>query len=184
MNKIVLTLTCLVTAAVAVDAAAAGKPEITQASVAKAALGLPAARYQTLFGSNGTQSKLDQPDGWSKLEFDARKVSVYFANGASGTGTVITTWNRNYRTARGVGPCSTLERLKHAYRHALRPSKFNTQHGVVYAWTVGENLIFATNGTNKVGAVGLYDGSAPNARKEGGTQPYAGFITLNETTCS
>jgi len=184
MKGIVLTIACVVSATGAYAAPAAGNPAIRQSSIAGARLGLNASSYQTLLGGNGVQSTVSQPDGWSKLEFDAKKLSVYFAAGASGRGTIVTTWNKNYRTAKGVGPCSSVKRLKHAYGRSLKPSKFNSQGGVVDAWTVGKNLVFATNGGNRVQAVGLYNGGAPDATKHGGTLAYAGFVTVSETSCS
>jgi hypothetical protein len=151
---------CVVAATAAVAAAGTTRPAIRQSSIAKARLGLSAGSYQTLFGNSGTPQTLSEPDGWSELYFADKKVGVYFADGPTGTGTVITTWNRRFKTGKGVGPCSTVKRLKRVYGHALKPSKFNTIHGVVYAWTIGKNLIFATNGDARVHVVGLYDGSA------------------------
>ena len=103
-------------------------------------------------------------------------------------GIIITTWNDAFRTAAGVGPCSTIDELKAAYGSRLRPSKFNTQEGKVYAYTVGKNLLFAANGapptpSKYVTSVALYDGSAPGANKPHGSLPFAGFVALSENNC-
>ena len=34
---------------------------------------------------------------------------------------VMTTWNRNFRTAAGIGPCSTIAEMKQAYGEAVQP---------------------------------------------------------------
>ena len=34
----------------------------------------------------------------------------------------MTTWNRNFRTAAGIGPCSTIAEMKQAYGEAVQPS--------------------------------------------------------------
>ena len=111
------------------------------------------------------------------------RVSVYFQPKKFRGGVMITTWDQRYKTALGIGPCSTVSELKLAYGKQLRPSKFNTQRGVVFAYTLGKNLIFATENHSYVEAVGLYDGSDPNVGKPGGSLSWAGFIILNERTC-
>jgi hypothetical protein len=108
---------------------------------------------------------------------------VYFSNRAN-KGVVTATWNKAYGTAAGVGPCSPIWRLQVSYpTRLLRPSKFNTIHSVVFAYTLGKDLIFASNNLRTVEAVGLYDGSDPHVDKPGGSLSYAGFITLSETRC-
>ena len=171
----------------AVSAGSVTRPAITQNSIAGATLGLPQSNYEQLLGqpfhtSRGTPQNPGQPDNYSRLAFSKRKLSVYFVDGAD-KGVVVATWNKAYRTAAGIGPCSTIRRLKRIYGKRLKPSKFNTQHGVVSAYTLGKNLIFATNNQVTVDAVGLYDGSDPHANESGGSLSYAGFITLSEKAC-
>ena len=176
--------TALVLAVGAVGmAAGATTAHVTQTSIAGAKLGQSAAAYKRMLGRPVTSEALDQPEGWTKLDFAKRKVGVYFPQDAE-EGIIITTWNRAYKTAAGVGPCSTVARLKGAYGKRLKPSKFNTQSGIVYAWTVGKNLIFASNDHAHVDVIGLYDGSDPNAAKPGGSLSFAGYISLTETACS
>ena len=98
---------------------------------------------------------------------------------------LVTTWNRAYRTAAGIGPCSTVAQLKKAYGSKLKPSAFNTQHGSVYVYTLGD-LLFAAADLETVNAVGLYDSKAPDARRKGGSLAYAGFVIQppDQVSCS
>ncbi len=186
MKKIVLAAAFL-TGALLATADAASAPPITQASIAGVRLGMPASAYKRILGkpfhyTNGTPDNPGQPKHYSRLVFPKKQVSVYFSNRAN-KGVVIATWNKAYRTAAGVGPCSPIWRLRASYGTRVKPSKFNTIHSVVYAYTLGKNLIFATNNLTTVEAVGLYDGSDPHVDRPGGSLSYAGFITLSETRC-
>ena len=127
------------------------------------------------------------------LIFVHRRQSIYF-DPDTGRSIIVTTWNPDHRTAAGVGPCSSLEELESAYGSALKPSRWNTQEGKIYAYTVGENLLFAFNGrppnpSKRVTAVALYDGDGPKndgrgVDVESGTLPFAGYIALSESVCS
>ena len=122
-----------------------------------------------------------------------RKQAIYF-DPDTRRSIIVTTWNPEHRTAAGVGPCSSLEELESAYGSALKPSPWNSIEGRVYAYTVGENLLFAFNGrppnpSKHVTAVALYDGNGPKDDGSGvdvqnGTLPFAGFIALSESVCS
>ena len=61
-------------------------------------------------------------NNYSRLVFTKRKVEVYF-KGTVDKGVEITTWNKAYKTAAGVGPCSTVAKLKAAYGNKLKPFK-------------------------------------------------------------
>ena len=60
-----------------------------------------------------------------------------------------------------------------------------------FMYDVGKNLLFPVSGElsrprhpvpgNYVRAVGLFDGSVPNADVEGGPRNFAGFVAGNET---
>ena len=187
MKGIVLIGACLVGAGVLIAAGAASSTAITQTSIRGAKLGLSASAYKQLLGRpvsrvRGTPGNPGQPEDWSRLVFSQRKLSVYFVDGLPGA-TMVTTWNKSYRTAAGIGPCSTVKRLKAVYGSRLKPSKFSSQGGVTYAWTVGRNLIFASNDHRIVEVVGLFDGSDPAVSQPGGSLSYAGFIALSETRC-
>ena len=164
----------------------AGPPEITQTAIDGARLGLPAASYDRLFGERGRKDVFNMPQ-FNVDIFGDRGLSAYFDQGTD-RGIIVTTWNKNFRTAAGIGPCSTIADARASYGSAFRPSSHSTIKGKVYAYLLGRNLVFAANGkpphpSKYVTAVALYDGSAPGADKPGGTVAYAGFVALSETNC-
>jgi hypothetical protein len=112
--------------------------------------------------------------------FRQRKIDVYFDGAIDGNerAVLITTWNEKDRTAKGVGPCSTVKRMKRAYRKRVHPSKFNTIHGEVYVYTMG-NLLFADENLPSITAVGLF------SRFDTGLLSYAGFVIQppDQTSC-
>jgi hypothetical protein len=151
-------------------------PAITPTSIAGATLGLQAEDYKALFGVGWREDVLKGPD-YPVLIYFGRKLEVYFEHPGGGA-VEITTWDKNFRTAAGVGPCSTIDELEHAYGNALRPSRPNTVDGKIFAYTVG-HMIFAANGapnpSKHVTAVGIYSGI---------TLPFAGYVLLNEVGCT
>ena len=165
---------------------------ISQTSIAGGTLGQTEESYKQLYGA-GWRSDLVTEPNFPALIFVHRRQSIYF-DPETRRSIIVTTWNPDHRTAAGVGPCSSLEELESAYGSALKPSRWNTQEGKVYAYTVGENLLFAFNGrppnpSKRVTAVALYDGDGPSNDGRGvdvksGTLPFAGYIALNESVCS
>jgi hypothetical protein len=165
---------------------------ISQNAIAGVGLGMTKSAYKHSYGVGYREDVFTLPN-FDVLIFQYRKLSVYFDR-TTRRAIIITTWNRNYRTSVGVGPCSSIQQLKSAYGSALRPSRWNTLHGKVYAYTVGKNLLFATNGkppnpSKFVTGVALYDGDGPRddgngVDVSGGTLPFAGFVALNETPCT
>jgi tRNA A-37 threonylcarbamoyl transferase component Bud32 len=160
---------------------------ISQTAIDKAPLGLEASGYQRILGR--PSERLLLPDtGHTKLTFANEKVAVYFYYKGLGNSAVeITTWNPNFRTAAGIGPCSTVAEAKKAYGSAFRPRSPNTIGGAVFAYSVGEQLIFATQSrwpglpSKRISAVGLYYGSGPKASLD---SRFAAFIAINEHRCS
>jgi serine/threonine-protein kinase len=164
---------------------------ISQAAIAGARLGQTEAAYKKLYGPGWRSDILTLPN-FRALIFVHRKQSIYF-DPDTRRSIIVTTWNPEHRTAAGVGPCSSLEELQAAYGSALKPSRWNTQEGKIYAYTVGPNLLFAFNGrppnpSKRVTAVALYDGNGPKNDGQGvdvksGTLPFAGYIALSESVC-
>ena len=165
---------------------------ITQTGIAGAKLGLTQTGYKELYGIGWREDVFTTPN-FPVLIYTHRRESIYFGPDTR-RGIIVTTWNKEHRTAAGVGPCSTIEELKAAYGNALRPSPWNTRDGKVYAYLVGRNLLFAAGGLPPnpgkiVTAVALYDGDGPRndgsgVDEVGGTMPFAGFVAISESTCS
>ncbi len=96
-----------------VPAALAGaQAAITPTSIAGAKVGLTRAAYGRILGKPVMVEYLE--NDYSRLVFTRRKIEVYF-QGKVDAGVVVGTWNRAYRTAEGIGPCSTVKALKAAY---------------------------------------------------------------------
>jgi hypothetical protein len=168
-----------------------GPPAITQAAIAGAQLGFTAPAYKQRFGSPWREDVFTPPN-FPVLIFHDRRLAVYFDDDTN-KAIIVTTWNPDFRTAVGVGPCSTIDELKAAYGSRLRISRWNTVEGQVYGYTVGRNLFFAAKGVppvrpTTVAAVALYDGDGPRddgtgVDVKGGTLPFAAYVALTETPC-
>jgi hypothetical protein len=154
---VVVSASVLVSVAFAAPAAT-----IQPTSIAGAKLGMRANAYKQLFGTPVRKDALRYPTNWTRLVFTKRKVAVYLP--PNGKAVEVATWNANDKTARGIGPCSSISRLKTAYGSKLKRSEPNTLGKRVYAYTVGK-LIFAATGrdpkpgpSKHVTAVALYSG--------------------------
>jgi serine/threonine-protein kinase len=159
---------------------------ITQYTIDGARLGFPAASYRQLFGEKGRRDTFDLPKIPLDI-FDDRELSVYYDQ-STHDGIVVTTWNKSFRTSKGIGPCSSLAAAKAAYGRGFRPAKYNTINGKVFAYTLGKDLVFAVNEKPPhplcyIAAIALYNGGAPGATLPNGSQPFAGFVAISETSC-
>ncbi len=166
------------------------RSQITQSAIAGAPLGRSAGYYRKHFGplSYSLAGVVDYPT----LSFQQPEVAVYFPKQKTSIPApgqrahIITTWNRSYRTAAGIGPCSTLAAAKRAYGARWKPSRdgivLKHADGVHSAYVVGNNLIFETQDGQTVSAVGLYEGN-PHDTGNGSPQAYANFVTSNQTAC-
>ena len=184
----------VVAIAIPVALAATASSNITPRSIAGARLGLGKAAYKKLLGTPvryqaaaGGQFTSDpgfqQPADYARLVFAKRKMYVYFQDGTPGAIEIVT-WNKAYRTAKGVGPCSTLAQVKKAYGKRLKPNPANTiLDGTVFSYLVGRSLIFLFFDTHHPGtpakdatAVALYDGSGPGWLASGSPEHLASFV--------
>lgn len=169
-------------AAIASGALASGTTTISQSAVAGARLGQTASAYKTQFGAFST-GMLKGPD-YPTLIFASKQVSVYF-HSPRGRAIIITTWNRHFRTSKGIGPCSTLAAMKKAYGTAVKPAWAGTDPNdtsVHHSYVVGDNLVFATQDMRTVATVALYRGT-PGHTKGGSPQAYANYAAANEPGC-
>jgi hypothetical protein len=190
MNMLVKAAACALGAGALTGAAAwaVSPAAISQTSIAGVKLGMSASAVKTAVGGQaqdgrGTFDNPGQPDNYARVFSPKRKVAAYFEDG-SDKAIIVTTWNKAYKTAAGVGPCSTLAQVKAAYRSTLKPSKHNmSPDGKIYGYVVGKNLLFGFDGREPsptVTAVGLYNGGAPI---KDNTLGFAGFVTLSEPNC-
>jgi hypothetical protein len=162
-------------------AAAKAKPLTTRVFITprgfvNAPLGLKSDEYKAIFGV-GWREDVFVPPQFPVLYYYDRGLGIYFKHPNSSS-IIMTTWNRHYRTAAGVGPCTPIRVLKNVYGNALKPSPNSTVQGKVYAYTVG-HIIFGDNGppgrpSSRVTAVGVYRGTS---------LAFAAYVTLNEPTC-
>jgi hypothetical protein len=154
--------------------------EITQQEIAGAQLGQRADYYKNLFGGYRSQelSEVHYPG----LAFQEPETAVYFHQGGK-RAIIITTWNPRYRTAAGIGPCSTIAAMKKAYGSAVAGAWSGTgTDGTVHSYVVGNNLLFATNDERTISSVALYHG-VPGHTKGGSPQAYANYVAAVETAC-
>ena len=170
-----------------------GRAEISQNAIAGAPLGREPKYYFKHFGP--VAFTMAGGTNYPTMSFQGPEVAVYFPAqkrkgarpGQHERAHIIATWNKAYRTAAGIGPCSTLAAAQSAYGARWKPSPhaivWKHTGGVQSAYVVGNNLIFAiTPDGRMILAVGLYEGG-PHAARDGSPQSYANFITSGEPAC-
>ncbi len=136
---------------------------LNQVAVGGAQLERNLGYYKAVFAGPLREDRLE--GGLGRLVWPREGVEVYHpwtANRATG----IVTWNRRFRTGKGIGPCSTTAALRRAYGTRLAPFRLA---GRVVGYRLGR-LFFATESA-RVGAVQLSTAELP---------PYA---ALNAPEC-
>jgi hypothetical protein len=173
---------CGLVAGIASSVGSAGRsPSITSTSIAGVKLGATMAQAKAKLGkpsqrSIGTNDNPNQPDNWIRLSFPNREVSVYFLKGDPHA-VMLTTWNKNDRTAVGVHPCMVRGKVLKAYGTAIKQS---THTGPKGGYTVGRNLYIGFDGppsspSQTVTAIGIHSTKVDEG--------YATFVTLSEENC-
>ena len=133
---------------------------ITQAAVSDVTLGSPLDPAYGVFGNAPVRDLLE--GGWVRYSFRQADVAprrgelveVYLRSAFRRIAAIVVT-DRRWRTAAGVGPCSTLAALRGAYPRNLVPIR---QRGRVVAYRLG-SLFVAVDDGPRVSAVQL---SAPS----------------------
>jgi predicted Ser/Thr protein kinase len=179
-----------VSAGFALDRGASqGRAEISQTAIAGAPLGREPQYYRKHFGP--VAFSMTGFAHFPTMTFQGPEVAVFFPahkrEGIPGPhehAHIIATWNKTYRTAAGIGPCSTLAAAQSAYGARWKPSPhaiiWKNTGGVQSAYVVGKNLIFAiTPNGRKILAVGLYEGG-PHASRQNSPQSFANFVTSGQ----
>ena len=149
-----LCLTAAVAIAVGVGSTAYGvNPRylIHQTSIGGAELSMRKQDYKNIFGLPVRTERLE--GGLTRLHFETWDLDVYF-RGTSNSAIGIVTWAREFRTSRGVGPCSSVRALRRAYGSKLKPFRFG---GRVVAYRLGR-LWFEVEDGRRVGSVELTSG--------------------------
>jgi hypothetical protein len=139
--------------------------DITPSYVAGIHLGMSQAQARALMTKPVRLDRLE--DGYLRFVSPRQKLEAYFRTGTKGVA-VVTTWSRQLTTAEGIGPCSTVAALKHAYGARLVPFR---EGGKVVAYRLG-TLIFTTEGGKRVGVVAL------------GRGRQAVYVALSATECT
>jgi hypothetical protein len=106
-------------------------------------------------------------DGYLRLVSTSEQLEAYFRAGTKGVA-LVTTWNRQLTTDKGIGPCSSVTALKRAYGGRLMPFR---QGARIVAYRLGR-LIFTVEGGRRVGVVALGRGTQ------------AVYVALSATECA
>jgi hypothetical protein len=144
----------VVVLAAATVATAATRP-IGPSSIAGARLGQLRADYVSALGPVRFMTRL--PHGLTRLSFGDGEVHVLLAS-STGKGVGVLTSDSEYRTAKGVGPCSAVAALKSAYGDQLSPYRLGTARSIV-AYRLG-SLAFVVSG-ERIGSVMLASPRVP-----------------------
>jgi hypothetical protein len=157
MRKSGFVLVCVVAVLTAAAAAVAGvaSHRITPSSIAGVRLGLNQAAYESTLGKSDYATRY--ADGLTRLSFQKGKVQVYLAS-PGGRGLAVITAGDQYKTDRGIGPCSAAADLKRIYGRKLVSIRLGRARPVV-AYRIGA-LLFVSPGP-RIALVALTTSSFP-----------------------
>jgi hypothetical protein len=151
---------------------------ITQSSIAGVSLGHSSAFYELQLG--GWRAQVLSEHSFPSLEFQQPEIAVYFPKSGK-RGAIVSTWNQAYRTAAGIGPCSTLAAMRRAYGSRVHVAWAGSRPSP-HAFAVGNNLLFSSDDLRTISSVALYHGDPRNTH-DGSPQAYAAYVTAVETAC-
>jgi serine/threonine protein kinase len=154
-------------------------PKITERTIDGVPLGRQRSYYRHRLG--GYKPSIAEGPNYPTMSFQQPEVAVYFpARGKPAH--IITSWNRDFRTSAGIGPCSTLAEMKSAYGKRVRPTWSGTHGKEHFSWQVGQNMLFMTQNHKTISTVVLFQG-VRHENHGGSPQTWANYIGGNETAC-
>ena len=159
-----------------------GPPKITQKTIDGISLGHKASYYKHAL--HGYQPSILTPPHFPELSFELPAISVVFPRRPRAF--LILTWNKRFRTAAGIGPCSTLASMHEVYGSRVVPAWAGTSpnHKVHWSWQLGRDLLFVTQNHRTISSVVLFHGPADARRPQPNKpQSWANFIGGNATGC-
>lgn len=163
--------------AAAMSSRPTGPATITQTTIDGVTLGQTDGYYKNHLGPWRAQ-ELTEPH-FPSLAFEIPEVAVYWPK-AGRRADIITTWNRSFHTAAGIGPCSTLAAMYRAYGRSVKAAWAGGSPP--HAYVVGNNLLLETDDFTTIAAVALYKGDPKHTRFDS-PQAYAAYVAAVETPC-
>ena len=148
------------------------KASITQTSIDGVPLGHNPSWYKHRLGP-AVASTLALPN-YTALHFQQPEIAAYLPRVGKPATIILTTWNRNFRTAAGIGPCSTLAAMRGAYGDRVAPEAHAMHGRTIWAWKLGRSILFETQNHRTISAVVLF-----RLWHEG----WAHYVGANDTAC-
>jgi serine/threonine-protein kinase len=162
----------------------AAPPKITESSIDGLGLGHTASYYAKTMNQGWKSSILSQP-GFPEMSFQQPEVGVIFPKRGKRS-FIITTWNRRFRTAAGIGPCSTLAQMHKVYGTRVPPAWAGSSHdGKKHtSWQLGRNLLFVTQDRRTISTVVLFKGVGFGFEAHNSSpSTWANYVGAIETAC-
>ena len=150
----------------------AGPPAVTQHSIAGIPLGKTAAWYKKHIGGAWRDEVLSQ-SSFPAVVFGGKAMTIVFPKKGA-PAHIITTYNAAYRTAEGIGPCSSVADMKRVYGNRVHGTWSGTQGRKSYSYELGRNILFEDQDLKTITAVVLYRGAA--YKRADSPQAWANYI--------
>jgi hypothetical protein len=158
-------------------------PKITESSIDGLGLGHTASYYVKALG--GYKSSILVGPGFPERSFEQPEVAVVFPKHGKRSSMIIT-WSRSFRTAAGIGPCSTLAQMHKVYGRRVPAAWAGTsRNGKRHtSWQLGRNILFVTQDRKTISAVVLFKGIGFEHEAHNSTpSTWANYVGANESAC-